>query len=154
MIGLDGNTINKNSNKNNVFGGDVTHTIKKQIRLKPKTVEDFLCGIRTKKPIKDGSIKQYLNKLKNLYLQIYNKVFTPDDLYLLRETQKIIDHVKQHNDKISTQLSYLIAISAILHRLDGYESEYKIYKEEMSKLYKLNKQSKKLKDDKDNDNGL
>ena len=154
MIGLDGNTINKNSNKNNVFGGDVTQTIKKQIRLKPKTVEDFLCGIRTKKPIKDGSIKQYLNKLKNLYLQIYNKVFTPDDLYLLRETQKIIYHVKQHNDKISTQLSYLIAISAILHRLDGYESEYKIYKDEMSKLYKLNKQSKKLKDDKDNDNGL
>lgn len=139
MIGLDGNTIDKNSNKNNVFGGDVTQTIKKQIRLKHKTVEDFLCGIRTKKPIKDSSIKQYLNKLKNLYLQIYNKVFTPDDLYLLRETKKIIDHVKQHNDKISTQLSYLIAITAILHRLDGYESEYKIYKNEMSKLYKLNK---------------
>ncbi len=139
MIGLDGNTINKNSNKNNVFGGDVTQTIKKQIRLTPKTVDDFLKGIRTKKPIKDSSIKQYLNKLKNLYMQIYNKVFTPDDLYLLRETKKIIDHVKQHNDKISTQLSYLIAITAILHRLDGYESEYKIYKEEMSKLYKLNK---------------
>jgi hypothetical protein len=139
MIGLDGNTINKNSNKNNVFGGDVKQTTKKQIRLKPKTVEDFLKGIRTKKPIKDSSIKQYLNKLKNLYMQIYNKVFTPDDLYLLRETKKIIDHVKQHNDKISTQLSYLIAITAILHRLDGYESEYKIYKEEMSKLYKLNK---------------
>lgn len=139
MIGLDGNTIDKNSNKNNVFGGDVTQTIKKQIRMKPKTVEDFLKGIRTKKPIKDSSIKQYLNKLKNLYLQIYNKVFTPDDLYLLRETKKIIDHVKQHNDKISTQLSYLIAITAILHRLDGYESEYKIYKNEMSKLYKLNK---------------
>ena len=75
MIGLDGNTINKNSNKNNVFGGDVTQTIKKQIRLKPKTVEDFLKAIRTKKPIKDSSIKQYLNKLKNLYMQIYNKVF-------------------------------------------------------------------------------
>ena len=154
MIGLDGNTINKNSNKNNVFGGDVTQTIKKQIRLKPKTVEDFLKAIRTKKPIKDSSIKQYLNKLKNLYMQIYNKVFTPDDLYLLRETKKIIDHVKQHNDKISTQLSYLIAITAILHRLDGYESEYKIYKDEMSNLYKLNKKTKSIKDDKDNDNGL
>jgi hypothetical protein len=139
MIGLDGNTINKNSNKNNVFGGDVKQTTKKQIRLKPKTVEDFLRDMRTKKPIKDSSIKQYLNKLKNLYLQIYNKVFRPDDLYLLKETNKIIEHVKQHNDKISTQLSYLIAITAILHRLDGYESEYKIYKEEMSKLYKLNK---------------
>ena len=154
MIGLDGNTINKNSNKNNVFGGDVKQTIKKQIRLKPKTVEDFLKAIRTKKPIKDSSIKQYLNKLKNLYMQIYNKVFTPDDLYLLRETKKIIDHVKQHNDKISTQLSYLIAITAILHRLDGYESEYKIYKNEMSKLYKLNKKTKSIKDDKDNDNCL
>lgn len=154
MIGLDGNTINKNSNKNNVFGGDVKQTIKKQIRLKPKTVEDFLKAIRTKKPIKDSSIKQYLNKLKNLYMQIYNKVFTPDDLYLLRETKKIIDHVKQHNDKISTQLSYLIAITAILHRLDGYESEYKIYKDEMSNLYKLNKKTKSIKDDKDNDNGL
>ena len=139
MIGLDGNTINKNSNKNNVFGGDVKQTTKKQIRLTPKTVEDFLRGIRKKKPIKDSSIRQYLNKLKNLYLQIYNKVFRPDDLYLLKETNKIIEHVKQHNDKISTQLSYLIAITAILHRLDGYESEYKIYKEEMSKLYKLNK---------------
>ena len=139
MIGLDGNTINKNSNKNNVFGGDVKQTTKKQIRLKPKTVEDFLRDMRTKKPIKDSSIRQYLNKLKNLYLQIYNKVFRPDDLYLLKETNKIIEHVKQHNDKISTQLSYLIAITAILHRLDGYESEYKIYKEEMSKLYKLNK---------------
>lgn len=154
MIGLDGNTINKNFNKNNVFGGDVKQTTKKQIRLKPKTVEDFLKGIRTKKPIKDSSIKQYLNKLKNLYMQIYNKVFTPDDLYLLRETKKIIDHVKQHNDKISTQLSYLIAITAILHRLDGYESEYKIYKEEMSKLYKLNKKSKTETDNKDNDTGL
>ena len=154
MIGLDGNTINKNSNKNNVFGGDVKQTIKKQIRLKPKTVEDFLKAIRTKKPIKDSSIKQYLNKLKNLYMQIYNKVFCPDDLYLLRETKKIIDHVKQHNDKPTSQLSYLIAIAAILHRLDGYESEYKIYKDEMSNLYKQNKQSKKLKDDKDNDNGL
>ena len=154
MIGLDGATINKNTNKNNVFGGDVKQTIKKQIRLKPKTVEDFLKAIRTKKPIKDSSIKQYLNKLKNLYMQIYNKVFTPDDLYLLRETKKIIDHVKQHNDKISTQLSYLIAITAILHRLDGYESEYKIYKDEMSNLYKLNKKTKSIKDDKDNDNGL
>ena len=139
MIGLDGNTINKNNNKNNVFGSDVKETVKKQFRLTPKTVEDFLKAIRTKKPIKDSSIKQYLNKLKNLYLQIYNKVFCPDDLYLLRETKKNIDHVKQHNDKISTQLSYLIAITAILHRLDGYESEYLIYKEEMRKLYKLNK---------------
>ena len=72
----------------------------------------------------------------------------------MRETKKIIDHVKQHNDKISTQLSYLIAITAILHRLDGYESEYKIYKDEMSNLYKLNKKTKSIKDDKDNDNGL
>lgn len=139
MISLDGNTINKNNNKNNVFGEDVKQTIKKQVRLTPKTVEDFLCGIREKKPIKTSSIKQYLNKLKNLYLQIYNKVFCPDDLYLLGETQKIIDHVKQHNDKITSQLSYLIAITAILHRLDGYESEYKIYKEEMTRLYKLKK---------------
>ena len=139
MIGLDGNTINKNTNKNNVFGEDVTQTIKKQIRLKPKTIDDFLKAIRKKKPIKDGSIKQYLNKLKNLYLQIYNKMFCPDDMYLLRETKKIIDHIIQHNDKLTSQLSYLIAITAILHRLDGYESEYKIYKNEMSKLYKLNK---------------
>ena len=139
MIGLDGNTINKNTNKNNVFGEDVTQTIKKQIRLKPKTIDDFLKAIRKKKPIKDGSIKQYLNKLKNLYLQIYNKMFCPDDMYLLRETKKIIDHIIQHNDKLTSQLSYLIAITAILHRLDGYESEYLIYKNEMSKLYKLNK---------------
>lgn len=151
MIGLDGNTINKNNNKNNVFGGDVKQTIKKQFRLTPKTVEDFLKAIRQKKPIKDSSIKQYLNKLKNLYMQIYNKTFCPDDLYLLKETNKIIEHVKQHNDKISTQLSYLIAITAILHRLDGYEPEYKIYKDEMSKLYKLNKKSKTETDNKDND---
>ena len=154
MIGLDGTTLNKNTNKNNVFGGDVKQTIKKQIRLKPKTVEDFLKAIRTKKPIKDSSIKQYLNKLKNLYMQIYNKVFTPDDLYLLKETKKIIDHVKQHNDKPTSQLSYLIAITAILNRLDGYETEWKIYKDEMSKLYKQNKKTKSIKDDKDNDNGL
>ena len=154
MIGLDGQTLNKNTNKNNVFGGDVKQTIKKQIRLKPKTVEDFLNGIRLKKPIKDSSIKQYLNKLKNLYMQIYNKVFRPDDLYLLKETEKIINHVKQHNDKPTSQLSYLIAITAILNRLDGYETEYKIYKDEMSRLYKLNKKTKSIKDDKDNDNGL
>ena len=154
MIGLDGTTLNKNTNKNNVFGGDVKQTIKKQIRLKPKTVEDFLKAIRTKKPIKDSSIKQYLNKLKNLYMQIYNKVFTPDDLYLLKETEKIINHVKQHNDKITSQLSYFIAITAILHRLDGYETEYKIYKDEMSRLYKQNKKTKSIKDDKDNDNNL
>ena len=66
-------------------------------------------------------------------MQIYNKVFTPDDLYLLKEQNKIIDHVKQHNDKITSQLYYLIAITAIL--LDGYETEYKIYQEEMSRLY-------------------
>ena len=140
--------------QNNVLGGDVKQTIKKRIRLKPKTIEDFLKAIRLKKPIKETSIKQYLNKLTNLYMQIYNKIFSPDDLYLLKETNKIIDHVKQYNDKTTSQLSYLIAITAILHRLDGYELEYKTYKDEMSKLCKQHKKPKKLTDDKDNDTGL
>jgi len=96
-----------------------------------------------KRNIKESSIKQYLKKIEFLYKQIYNKNFTPDDLYLLKNTDKFINHIKnKYGSSSSSSLSYFIAITSIINRLDGYEEEYKIYNNVMMTYY--NKNIKKI----------
>ena len=92
-----------------------------------------------KRDIKETSIKQYLNKIRILYKQIYNKNFVVKDLYLLKDTDIFINHIKKkYGNSNSSSLSYFIAITSILNRLDGYEEEYKKYNEVMMNYYNKN----------------
>ena len=92
-----------------------------------------------KRDIKETSIKQYLNKIRILYKQIYNKNFVVKDLYLLKDTDIFINHIKKkYGSSNSSSLSYFIAITSILNRLDGYEEQYKKYNEVMMNYYNKN----------------
>lgn len=132
----------------------IKETIKQEVNkkddnkliVKSDNIDDLIKNLSKKSLNKDGkrdiketSIKQYLNKIRILYKQIYNKNFVVKDLYLLKDTDIFINHIKKKYGSInSSSLSYFIAITSILNRLDGYEEQYKKYNEVMMNYYNKN----------------
>jgi hypothetical protein len=94
--------------------------------------------INKKGKIKKETLDQYLRKINQIHIQLYDRQLDYNNFDFLQDTDRIINHIiNKYGLETSSSLSYMIAITAILNRLEGWEKEHKIYYDKMIQLYQL-----------------
>ena len=87
----------------------------------------YLSKLSPPKTIKKASVKQQLEKVRNLYKKKTGRTGTNIDFTFLRDTNSVIQFVNQHWKTANSRNSQIQAISSILQVIGGYETEYKFY---------------------------
>ena len=104
---------------------------------KAKTI--YLANLTPPRTIKKESVKQQLDKVKNLHKKMMKTTTDCSDFSFLRDTEKVIDFVNKEWKTDDSRASQIQAISSILQAYGGYEKEYTIYsKYSSSKRIKIN----------------
>jgi hypothetical protein len=98
-----------------------------------------LANLTPARTIKKESVKQQLDKVKNLHKKMMKTTTDCSDFSFLRDTEKVIDFVNKEWKTDDSRASQIQAISSILQAYGGYEKEYTIYsKYSSSKRIQIN----------------
>jgi hypothetical protein len=80
--------------------------------------------------VKPRTLKSYFSKLKTLYNRYTGNVWDCKDFEWLRDTDKILNFIANHDRwKSTSKWGYINAVTSILSRVLGYDEAYKVYSE-------------------------
>ena len=84
---------------------------------------------KTDRPVKPSTIKQYFAKINVLHKKMFKTPWDYKNFDFLKDTDKIISFIPTAWSNTTTQFNYFNAITSIVSRMKGFESEHKIYAE-------------------------